>query len=69
MKENPPLEERIAIIERTCEYLAIRESLAVAFGKIEATEKVMQRLQWEIATIIALNVAMVGMLVGILLRG
>ena len=62
------LEERIASIERTCEYLATRESVAVAEGKIEATNKVMARMQWELHIILVLCAAILGSLLTVILQ-
>lgn len=62
------LDERIARIERTCEYLATKEGLAIANGKIEATDRVLAIMRWELHAILALCVTIIGILVTILLR-
>ena len=57
---RPSLDERIAIVERTCEYLATKESVAEAKGMIEATNKVVARMQWEVHVILILCIAIFG---------
>ena len=62
------LEERIVRIERTCEYLATKESVAIVNGKVEATDRVLAIMRWELHAILALCVAITGILVTVLVR-
>lgn len=51
---TPSLEERIARVETTFEYLATESSVMEVRGKIEATDRVVERMQWELHAILAL---------------
>ena len=58
------LEERIVRVETAFEYLATESSVMEVRGKIEATDRVVERMQWELHAILALCTIILASIIG-----